>query len=79
MSGCTVPEALEAAHFLGRDWCLGHNTATDGILLRRDLHSLYEHGLLRISNAGFAELLDEVLAYYGEFNGVAVASPLPAS
>ena len=72
VSGCTVPEALEAAHLLGRDWRRGHNRAADGILLRRDLHNLYDRGLLRISDTGQVELSDELLAYYGGFNGVMV-------
>jgi hypothetical protein len=72
VSGCTVPEALEAAHMIGRDWRRGHNRAADGILLRRDLHNLYDRGLLRISDTGQVELSDELVAYYGEFNGVMV-------
>lgn len=72
VSGCAVPEALEAAHLLGRDWRQGHNSAADGILLRRDLHNLYDRGLLRISDAGRVELSDDVLEYYGEFNGTTV-------
>ncbi|MGG2041265.1 hypothetical protein [Burkholderia gladioli] len=34
VSGCDIPEALEAAHLHGRNWRAGHNAATDGILLR---------------------------------------------
>lgn len=73
ISGCAVPEALEAAHLLGRDWRQGHNSAADGILLRRDLHNLYDRGLLRISDAGQVELSGDALAYYGEFDGVTVS------
>lgn len=69
ISGCTVPEALEAAHLLGRDWRKGHNRATDGILLRRDLHSLYDRGLLRITEAGRVELHGGGLEHYEEFRG----------
>jgi hypothetical protein len=72
ISGCAVPEALEAAHLLGRDWRQGHNSATDGILLRRDLHNLYDRGLLRISDEGQVELSGDVMAYYREFNGAVV-------
>lgn len=72
VSGCAVPEALEAAHLLGRDWRQGHNSTTDGILLRRDLHNLYDRGLLLISDDGLVELSCDVLAYYGEFNGTVV-------
>lgn len=69
ISGCAVPEALEAAHLLGHDWRQGRNSATDGILLRRDLHTLYDRGLLLISGAGRVEFSAEAMAYYGEFNG----------
>jgi hypothetical protein len=73
VSGCAVPEALEAAHLLGRDWRQGHNSAGDGILLRRDLHTLYDRGLLLISGDGWVELDSTVREYYAEFNGAAVA------
>lgn len=72
VSGCAVPEALEAAHLLGRDWRKGHNSATDGILLRRDLHNLYDRGLLLVSDDGLVELSGDVVSYYGEFNGAVV-------
>jgi hypothetical protein len=75
ISGCSVPEALEAAHLFGRDWRQGHNSASDGILLRRDLHTLYDRGLLRLSEAGHVELSEDVQADYGEFAGIAVAYP----
>lgn len=42
ISGCDIPEALEAAHLRGRNWRDGQNNASDGILLRRDLHALYD-------------------------------------
>lgn len=72
MSGCAVPEALEAAHLIGRDWRQGHNSATDGILLRRDLHNLYDRGLLVVNDEGQVKLSGKVMAYYGEFNGAVV-------
>ena len=74
ISGCSVPEALEAAHLAGRDWRQGHNGASDGILLRRDLHTLYDRGLLRISDDGQVELGTELFAYYGSFDGVTIAT-----
>lgn len=74
VSGCNVPEALEAAHLAGRDWRKGHNRVTDGILLRRDLHTLYDRGLLQISDAGQVELSSEARPYYAEFNGRTVAN-----
>lgn len=72
ISGCAVPEALEAAHRLGRDWRRGHNEARDGILLRRDLHTLYDRGLLRITEAGRVELDERVIGHYGELAGMQV-------
>lgn len=75
ISGCSVPEALEAAHLLGRDWREGHNRAEDGLLLRRDLHALYDRGLLRISDAGVVEFDARVASHYRQLAGVLVASP----
>lgn len=72
ISGCSVPEALEAAHLTGRDWRRGHNSASDGVLLRRDLHTLYDRGLLRILDDGQVELDTELLAHYGLFDGVTI-------
>lgn len=70
ISGCSVPEALEAAHRHGRSWREGDNAASDGILLRRDLHTLYDRGLLRIAEDG-AVTLDECLRdHYSSFSGV---------
>lgn len=73
ISGCNVPEALEAAHLLGRDWRQGHNSASDGILLRRDLHTLYDRGLLRITETGLVELDEHVVGHYAELSKVTVA------
>jgi len=75
ISGCAVPEALEAAHLLGRDWKEGHNSAADGILLRRDLHTLYARGLLRILEDNRVALSEGLEEFYGEFEGMGVASP----
>jgi hypothetical protein len=52
ISGCNVDKALDAAHKKGRSWREGHNRAEDGFLLRKDLHALYDHNLLRISEDG---------------------------
>ncbi|WP_300661127.1 HNH endonuclease signature motif containing protein [Hydrogenophaga sp.] len=75
VSGCDVPEALEAAHLLGRDWRQGHNEATDGILLRRDLHTLYDRELLRITEAGVVELDARIVDWYAGFSGVQALTP----
>ncbi|XRQ26830.1 HNH endonuclease (plasmid) [Ralstonia pseudosolanacearum] len=72
VSGCDIPEALEAAHLLGRDWRKGHNQAGDGILLRRDLHTLYDRGLLELTD-GIAQFNSRVAHHYGHLEGVGVS------
>ena len=69
ISGCSVPEALEAAHLVGRKWRLGHNAAVDGILLRRDLHALYDSGALTIDAAGLVQFSPKAHKDYGDLDG----------
>lgn len=64
VSGCDIPEALEAAHLKGRSWREGHNAASDGVLLRRDLHALYDRGLLSFSAEGRFEIDERARAHY---------------
>ena len=66
LSGCDVPEALEAAHLPGRSWERGHNSGTDGIALRADLHRLLDTGLLTINFEGMVECK---VAHYLWLNG----------
>ena len=73
ISGCDVDKALDAAHKQGRDWRLGHNKATDGYLLRKDLHALYDKNLLNIEEDGAVTLAPEALDYYKEFAGKKLA------
>ena len=42
------------------------NSADDGLLLRKDLHALYDAGLMTISSDGSVDFDREVLAYYKE-------------
>jgi hypothetical protein len=72
LTGCDVPEALEAAHLLGRTW-RAHNEASDGILLRRDLHTLYDRGLLAFDAQGTVELDAALHPHYGSLQGRVVA------
>lgn len=74
VSGCSIPEALEAAHLEGRLWRDGHNSASDGILLRRDLHALYDTGLLSFAEDMLVRLSPAVREHYGTFEGVDVAA-----
>lgn len=74
VSGCSIPEALEAAHLEGRRWRDGHNAASDGILLRRDLHALYDTGLLSFAENMLVRLSPAVREHYGAFEGVDVTA-----
>jgi putative restriction endonuclease len=61
ISGCDAIEALEAAHitpFRGKDT----NRADNGILLRADLHTLFDLGLLAINASELTVLLAPALA-----------------
>lgn len=75
ISGCDVDKALDAAHLLGRDWRRGHNGPEDGILLRKDLHALYDSNLLKIHD-GFR--VECALEHYRHFDGSAVAVRIEA-
>jgi len=70
ISGCDVHTALDAAHRHGRSWRLGHNSASDGFLLRKDLHALYDSKLLWITDEGNVGLDLSVLEHYKQFDGV---------
>lgn len=71
ISGCDVPEALDAAHLDGRDWRQGYNSAADGILLRKDLHALYDRGLLHLAN-GRVEIDACARPHYAGLHGALV-------
>lgn len=64
VTGCTVPEALDAAHREGRDWRLGHNSGSDGLLLRKDIHALYDAKLVSIRDSQAVILRRDVEAHY---------------
>ncbi|WP_261529515.1 HNH endonuclease [Burkholderia multivorans] len=72
VSGTTIRAALEAAHLPGKNWRFD-NRATDGILLRADLHRLLDAGIARIENNRF--ILDPV-AHIGDYARLHDA-PLP--
>ncbi len=66
ISGCEEPKVLEAAHLGGRGAWRNQNTAVDGILLRVDLHRLFEAGLLTIEPNGTVRC---GVAGYEQFDG----------
>jgi hypothetical protein len=69
ISRCDVPEALDAAHKRDRDWRLGHNSAEDGYLLRKDIHALYDKGLIDIGADGEVTVHGEARTHYGKIHG----------
>jgi hypothetical protein len=72
ISGNAVPQALEAAHLRGRSWHEGHNAASDGVLLRRDLHALYDSSLMSIEEDGRVVFHPDVEPYYLDYVGKVV-------
>ncbi len=77
ISGFSVPEALEAAHiyqYLGAQT----NVVTNGLLLRSDLHALYDLGLLAIDPMSMTVMLSPRLldSDYGPLVGQAIRLPL---
>lgn len=67
VTGCTIPEALDAAHRQGRDWRLGHNSGGDGLLLRKDIHALYDAKLVNISDSGAVMSRSDLAAHYRDY------------
>jgi hypothetical protein len=47
---------------------LGHNQAADGILLRKDIHALYDSGLVTFGDDGSCKFeAADIAAHYREF------------
>jgi hypothetical protein len=67
VTGCTIPEALDAAHRAGRDWRLGHNGGADGLLLRKDIHALYDAQLVNIDAHGTVTFHHDVEPHYRDY------------
>lgn len=67
LSGVALREVLDAAHLPGRNWRF-HNEATDGVLLRADLHRLLDRGLAEIREGHFWISTAARLGPYLEFH-----------
>lgn len=70
ITGCTVDQSLEAAHifaYLGPDT----NTVTNGIVLRADVHTLFDLGLITINAQNMKVVVHEELrsSEYWAFHG----------
>ncbi len=76
VSGCDVPEALEAAHIRPYSGPRS-NAVPNGILLRADLHRLWDTGLLAVAESGYQVLLAEHLVStdYSLFGGQRITLP----
>lgn len=76
ITGCSIRDVLEAAHiqpYLGPYT----NNVTNGLLLRADLHTLFDCGLLAIDPEAMTVLIDSHLldSEYALFSGRRLAAP----
>jgi putative restriction endonuclease len=79
ISGCNVRAVLEAAHI--RPYLGTHtNSVSNGLLLRADLHTLFDLGLLKIEPTSRKVVLAEALekSEYGRFNHTIIRQPVLA-
>jgi hypothetical protein len=67
VTGCAITEVLDAAHRDGRDWKLGHNSGKDGLLLRKDIHALYDTKLIAIDDDGRVKFHPDALTHYQRY------------
>jgi hypothetical protein len=72
VSGTSIREVLDAAHLPGRDWRID-NGASDGILIRADLHRLLDQGLARIENGRFLISVPARVGEYANYHNRTVA------
>jgi predicted restriction endonuclease len=72
LTDCDVDAALEAAHL--RPWQVA-NKASDGILLRRDVHALLDMGMMTIDRNFRVRFVSKTVGYYGEFEGRMLRPP----
>ncbi|RXF72944.1 HNH endonuclease [Hansschlegelia zhihuaiae] len=75
ISGCDAPEALEAAH-IARYTGTASNDPRNGLLLRADLHNLFDLGLLAVDPNGFVVIADALRGTtYADFAGRPITRP----
>ena len=76
ITGCRAVEALEAAHILpykGSEW----NHASNGILLRADIHTLFDLGLIHVDSENLTVTLanDVIDPEYRSLHSMKVSEP----
>jgi hypothetical protein len=76
LSGCDYPDALEAAH-IERYWNEASNRTQNGLLLRGDLHTLFDLGKIGVDPKGFKIVVSDQLmkTVYREFHGRKIQLP----
>lgn len=75
VTGCNVEAVLEAAHiapYLGKD----SNTLQNGLLLRADIHTLFDLGQLKITPEGKVQLHEKLFeTVYEQYEGRSISPP----
>jgi len=75
ISDCDIDEVLEAAH-IENHAVNGDSSTSNGLLLRSDMHVLFDAGLLRIDPESYTVRLDaRLLPCYGDFEGKRIRLP----
>lgn len=76
VSGCTVLDALDAAHVLGVSEA-GSDRPQNGLILRADLHRLFDSHLMAIApEDGRVHFAEQCQSHYEELSTVTVRLPL---
>ncbi|MCC6333514.1 MAG: HNH endonuclease [Myxococcales bacterium] len=81
ISGCPVEQALEAAHIVGYRG-VRTNHVSNGLLLRADLHTLFDAGLMTIDSKRLSVIVGAELAgteYDSRFAGRRIRVPRAAA
>lgn len=70
ITGCAIKEVLEAAHIVKHSTS-GINHSSNGLLLRSDVHSLFDSNKIRINPKAYNIEVDETLqnSNYWKYNG----------
>ncbi|WP_417227952.1 HNH endonuclease [Amphritea sp.] len=76
VTGCNVVDLLEAAHIVPHNISVNYKSY-NGLLLRADIHTLFDLDLLKIKSDGEIEIKDELLkdSYYKELQGKGIRFP----
>jgi len=75
ISGCTVLEAIDAAHVVGVDGA-GEDVNSNGLILRADLHRIFDRHLLAIDpKSGAVRFHSSCMSNYAAFEGQVIQLP----